>query len=120
MANVARLLSVGMANSRISPIRIAPPAANYTHAVLSHSPSRLLHTSGVVPLSPDGVVPGDIGAQARTVWDNIKAMLDEADMAPTDVVSVTTYVIPGQDLGAVMAARMARTPARFSQGPRNR
>ena len=94
-----------MVNSRISPTRIAPPAASYTHAVLSHSPSRLLHTSGVVPLSPEGEVAADIGAQARTVWDNIKAMLDEAEMAPTDVVSVTTYVIPGQDLAAVMAER---------------
>ena len=94
-----------MANSGISPIHIAPPAANYTHAVLSDGPSRLLHTSGVVPVSPDGSVPEAISHQARTVWDNIKAMLDEADMAPADVVSVTTYVIPGQDLTAVMAER---------------
>ena len=94
-----------MTNSRISPNHIAPPAANYTHAVLSRGPSRLLHTSGVVPVSPDGTVPGDIGAQAHTVWANIKAMLDDADMVPADVVSVTTYVIPGQDLAGVMAER---------------
>jgi enamine deaminase RidA (YjgF/YER057c/UK114 family) len=94
-----------MANSMIGPKHIAPPAANYAHAVLSVGPKRLLHTSGVVPVSPDGEVPGDIGAQAGTVWDNIKVMLDEADMRPADVVSVITYVIPGQDLAAVMAAR---------------
>jgi enamine deaminase RidA (YjgF/YER057c/UK114 family) len=26
-------------------------------------------------------------------------------MGPTDVVSITTYVVPGQDLGVVMAER---------------
>lgn len=33
------------------------------------------------------------------------AILAEADMSPTDVVSVTTYVVHGEDLAAVMAAR---------------
>ena len=94
-----------MVNSRIDPDGIAPPAANYAHAVLSEGPDRLLHTSGVVPVDPDGEVPVAIADQARVVWQNIAAMLDQADMAPTDIVSVTTYVIGGQDLAAVMAER---------------
>ena len=94
-----------MANSRIDPSHLAPPAANYAHAVLSDGPTRLLHTSGVVPVAPDGTVPEAIGDQARVVWDNITAMLTEAGLGPRDVVSVTTYVVPGQDLGAVMAER---------------
>jgi enamine deaminase RidA (YjgF/YER057c/UK114 family) len=32
-------------------------------------------------------------------------MLDEAGMRPADIVSVTTYVVVGEDLGPVMAAR---------------
>jgi enamine deaminase RidA (YjgF/YER057c/UK114 family) len=32
-------------------------------------------------------------------------MLRDAQMAPTDVVSVTTYVVVGEDLAQVMAAR---------------
>lgn len=87
------------------PSSIAPPAANYAHAVLSERPERTLHTSGVVPIAPDGTVPDDIGQQAQTVWANIAAMLDEAGMAMTDVVSVTTYVVVGQPMGDVMAAR---------------
>jgi enamine deaminase RidA (YjgF/YER057c/UK114 family) len=92
-------------NTPIAPGSIAPPAARYSHAVLSVGPERLLHTSGVVPTAPDGTVPEGVAAQARQVWANIRAILDEADMAVTDVVSVTTYAVQGEDLGAVMAAR---------------
>lgn len=94
-----------MGNSRVEPTGIAPPAANYAHAVLTKGSGRILHTSGVVPIAPDGSVPEPIADQARVVWDNITAVLDEAEMTSADVVSVTTYVIPGQDLGAVMAER---------------
>jgi enamine deaminase RidA (YjgF/YER057c/UK114 family) len=94
-----------LANSRIDPSHLAPPAANYAHAILSDGPERLLHTSGVVPVAPDGTVPEAIADQARVVWDNITALLAEAGLAPADLVSVTTYVIPGQDLAVVMGER---------------
>lgn len=87
------------------PSTIAPPAANYAHAVLAERPERVLHTSGVVPIAPDGTTPDDIGEQASIVWTNIAAMLDEAGMAMHDIVSVTTYVVVGQPLADVMAAR---------------
>jgi 2-iminobutanoate/2-iminopropanoate deaminase len=89
----------------IMPNQIGPPAANYVHAMLSTSPRRWLHTSGVVPVAPDGSVPADIGAQAEVVWSNILAMLAEAGMSPTAVVSVTTYAVTGQPLGEVMNQR---------------
>lgn len=92
-------------NRSIDPDSIAPPAANYAHAVLSEHPTRWLHTSGVVPTRPDGTVPTDLGEQAEVVWSSIGAMLDEAGMTPSDVVSVTTYAVVGEALGDVMAAR---------------
>ena len=92
-------------NREISPSSIAPPAANYAHAVLTEGASRWLHTSGVVPTRPDGTTPADIGEQAEVVWQNIAAMLDQAGMRPADVVSVTTYAVAGEPLAAVMAAR---------------
>jgi len=87
------------------PATIAAPAANYAHAVVTDSPTRWLHTSGVVPVAPDGSTPADVAAQARVVWQNIAAMLDDAAMSPSDVVSVTTYVVGGRDLAGVMAER---------------
>ena len=92
-------------NRVVSPSSIAPPAANYAHAVLTEGVARWLHTSGVVPVRPDGTVPDEIGEQAEVVWANIRAMLAEAGMRPADLVSVTTYVVVGEPLGPVMAAR---------------
>ncbi len=93
--------------AEIRPADIAAPAANYAHAVLTEGASHWLHTSGVVPVAPDGSTPADLGEQAALVWSNIAAMLRDAEMAGSDIVSVTTYVVVGEDLGPVMAARDA-------------
>src|SRR5262245_12511096 len=94
-------------NRVVTPASIAPPAARYAHAVLSEAPGRLLQISGQVPIALDGTVPDDVGAQAAVVWSNIAAILAEAGMTMTDVVAITTYVVVGQDLAPVMAARDA-------------
>ncbi|MEA3218656.1 MAG: 2-iminobutanoate/2-iminopropanoate deaminase [Acidimicrobiia bacterium] len=92
-------------NTPINPASVAPPVANYSHAMLSVAPGRLLHTSGVVPTTSDGRVPTDLGEQALVVWSNITNMLEAAGMTVSDIVSITTYVVQGQDLADVMAAR---------------
>jgi enamine deaminase RidA (YjgF/YER057c/UK114 family) len=46
-----------------------------------------------------------VGEQAAVVWRNIAAMLDDVDMKPTDIVSVITYAVVGEQLGPIMAAR---------------
>jgi 2-iminobutanoate/2-iminopropanoate deaminase len=92
-------------NRVIAPDGIAPPAATYAHAVLSEGPARVLHTAGVVPVRPDGGVPDDLGEQAATVWENIGAILVAAGMGAADIVSMTTYVVAGEPLGPIMAAR---------------
>jgi 2-iminobutanoate/2-iminopropanoate deaminase len=91
----------------ISPSTIAPPVANYAHAILTESPARWMHTSGVVPIAHDGSTPDDLADQAALVWTNIRAMLGEAAMAPSDIVSITTYVVAGEALAPVMTARDA-------------
>lgn len=92
-------------NREIRPPDLAPPAAAYAHAVVSENAHRLLHTSGVVPIAPDGSVPTSLEDQAHQVWTNLQAIVTEAGMMMTDVVSVTTYVVVGQPLAPVMAAR---------------
>lgn len=73
--------------------------------MLVEQPVRWLYTSGVVPTAPDGTTPDSVAAQARVVWQNIAAMLEQADLVVSDIVSVTTYVVAGEELGPVMAAR---------------
>ena len=92
-------------NEPIAPASIAPPAARYSLAVLTTSPSRLLHTAGVVPVAPDGSVPASLAEQAEQVWSNLLVILGEAGMEVGDVVSMTTYVVEGNDVAAAMAAR---------------
>lgn len=94
-------------NRLISPSTIAAPAANYAHAMVVHMPDRTLHTSGVVPIAPDGSVPHGVAEQASVVWDNLLEMLAEAEMSAADVVVVTTYVVASEldALGSVMVAR---------------
>jgi enamine deaminase RidA (YjgF/YER057c/UK114 family) len=68
-----------------------------------------LHTSGIVPIAADGTVPESLEEQASVIWTNLLAILDEAQMAVDNIVSVTTYVVSreglARDLGVVMAAR---------------
>ena len=92
-------------NYQINPRVISPPAANYSHAVLSTTPEKILHTSGVVPATTDGSTPVTIREQADLVWLNITEILREAHLELTDIVSITTYVVSGNDLGEVMHSR---------------
>jgi 2-iminobutanoate/2-iminopropanoate deaminase len=89
----------------VNPPSISAPAANYAHARATTGATRWLHTSGVVPIAPDGSVPIDLVAQAEVIWSNIAAMLTDAAMVAADIVSVTTYATPGHDLGPIMDVR---------------
>ena len=86
---------------------MAPPAANYAHAVAIDGPATLLFTSGVVPTMPDGTVPPSIEGQARVVWANLIQILRGSDLSVTDVISVTTYVVASDSLRADLATVMA-------------
>jgi len=92
-------------NTEITIPSIAAPAAKYAHAVLVANPTRTLYTSGVVPTAVDGTVPQSLLEQTEVVWTNILAILAEAEMSATDIVSITTYVIDGEPLSDVMAVR---------------
>ena len=93
-------------NRPVAPPGVAPPAAAYSLAVLTRRSDRACSTpSGIVPTRPDGSVPEALADQVEVVWASLLAILAEAGMAVTDVVSITTYVVAGGDLGVVMAGR---------------
>lgn len=77
----------------VMPDALGAPPARYAHAVLVESPTRWLHTAGVVPIEPDGRVADSVPDQARCIWRNIDLILAEAKLTPADIVSVTTYVV---------------------------
>jgi 2-iminobutanoate/2-iminopropanoate deaminase len=94
-------------NREVRPSTIAPPVANFAQAIVTEGVSRWLHTSGVVPIRPDGSVPPAIEEQAEVVWSSLRVLIIQARMRPIDVISVTTYVVDGESLEPVMAARDA-------------
>jgi 2-iminobutanoate/2-iminopropanoate deaminase len=91
----------------MQPPALPPPAANYSHAILTTGAGRWLHTSGVVPTDPDGTVPPTLQGQLDRIWWTIAELVAAAGMQTTDIVSVTTYAVVGEDLGTIMRARDA-------------
>ena len=92
-------------NLEVIPSKTAPTASHYAHAVVTTRPQRMLHTSGIAPINAEGMVPDGIEDQSRVVWTNLLEILAESGMDITDVVSVTTYVVVGQPIGAVLVTR---------------
>lgn len=89
------------------PKTIAPPFARYSHGALSEPGQRLIVTSGQLAVAADGRVPEDAEAQAVLCFDNIDAILAEADATRTDVLRINAYVTARSHMAGYMAARDA-------------
>jgi enamine deaminase RidA (YjgF/YER057c/UK114 family) len=78
-------------------------AFNINHAVEVTGAQRVLYVSGQTANTADGAPahPGDLVAQFKLAWSNLKDALAAADMAPTDIVRLTMYTT---DVPAFMAA----------------
>ena len=94
---------------RSNPDGVAPPAANgYSHAVrVPLGDATLLVVSGQLPLNAEGemVGAGDLRAQTRQVFENLRTILEANGATFADVVKVGTYVTDLTDLAAVREVR---------------
>jgi enamine deaminase RidA (YjgF/YER057c/UK114 family) len=91
--------------SRITPAGIRPPAAHYSHATAVPANARWLYLSGQVGVAPDGTIPDDTADQAEICFANILEILHAADMAPADLVRLTTYLVDLDDRPGYMTVR---------------
>lgn len=66
-----------------------------------------LHISGLVAFNADAEVvgEGDIAAQTEQVFENLRAVVEEAGGSMADIVSTTTYLVDVTDAPVVNAAR---------------
>ena len=100
-------------NRSVAPTTIAPPAARYSHAVLSVGAERLLHTSGVVPIAPDGQVPEGLAEQAETVWASLGAILARSGSGWRTPASMSRSSVSAAT-EVTGSSRVAETPTRRS------
>lgn len=68
-------------------------AFNINHAIEVAGAQRVLYLSGQTSNAPDGAPmhAGDLVAQFRLAWSNLKDALSAADMGPADIVRLNIY-----------------------------
>ena len=84
----------------------AKPVANYKMATRMEG-GRLLYISGQVAWDASGniVGKGDVGAQARQVFENLRGVLRAAGGDLSSLMKITTYITRIENFPAVAEAR---------------
>ena len=78
----------------INPSDIMAPFNNaYHHGVEVPAGGRTLYVSGQVGMAKDGSVADGMTAQSEIVWQNLSAILRDADMDISNIVKMTAYVV---------------------------
>jgi reactive intermediate/imine deaminase len=104
------ILGVGCAHGSPSVRYINAPSlskpAGFSH-VVEVSGGRTLYVSGVVARDPSGKVvgPGDLRAQTRQVFENLKTILAASGATLDDVVKVTIFVTDLTDIKSFREVR---------------
>ena len=97
-----------MRATRSNPETVAAPMGTYSHAVrVETSDAVWIYVSGQIAIDPEGglVGPGDLRAQTRQVFENLRAILEANGAAFADVVMIGTYLTTLEDLDAMREVR---------------
>lgn len=89
----------------LSPPLIRGPFARYSHGVNVEAGARILFCSGQLGIAPDDKVPERVGDQTKLCLENIRAVLEEANMGVSDIVRLNAYVTDRAYLADYMRAR---------------
>ncbi len=77
---------------KIDPNQVHPPAAAYSHGILTSGPGQFLFVSGQLGIDQSGKSPSDFDGQAELCWRNILAILHDAGMTTDNLVKLTTFL----------------------------
>ncbi|HEY8114806.1 MAG TPA: RidA family protein [Actinomycetota bacterium] len=97
-----------MRATRSNPETVAAPMGTYSHAVrVEASDAVWIYVSGQIANDPEGglVGPGDLRAQTRQVFENLRAILEANGATFADVVKIGTYLTTLEDLDAMREVR---------------
>jgi 2-iminobutanoate/2-iminopropanoate deaminase len=86
-----------MATKTIQPKSLSDPRPRYSHGIVAEG-GKLLFIAGQTASDKEGNVvgKGDIEAQARQVFKNLTAVLQEAGGTLDNIVMTTTYIVDRQ------------------------
>jgi len=95
-----------MAKSAIISDKVAKTKGPYAQGVAVTN-AKLVYTSGVVARDAGGTIVGggDIRAQTRQCFENIRNIVEAAGGTLADLVKVTVFVRPGVDYAAMNEVR---------------
>jgi reactive intermediate/imine deaminase len=97
-----------MRATRSNPDTVAAPMGTYSQAVRVETGDAVwIHVSGQIAIDREGslVGPGDIRAQTRQVFENLKAILEANGATFGDAVKIGTYLTTLDDLAAMREVR---------------
>jgi 2-iminobutanoate/2-iminopropanoate deaminase len=97
-----------MRATRSNPDTVAAPMGTYSQAVRVETGDAVwIHISGQIAIDREGnlVGPGDLRAQTRQVFDNLKAILEANGATFADVVKIGTYLTTLDDLAGMREVR---------------
>lgn len=89
----------------LAPNSLNPPFARYAHGVEIPAGWRLVQTSGQLGIDADQSVPDDAYEQAKICFENIRQILNAADMKEGDVAHISAYVTDRAHMAGYMRAR---------------
>jgi 2-iminobutanoate/2-iminopropanoate deaminase len=97
-----------MRATRSNPDTVAPPVGTYSQAVRVETGDAVwIHVSGQIAIDLEGnlVGPGDLRAQTRQVFENLRAILEAHGATFADVVKIGTYLTTLDDLAGMREVR---------------
>ena len=97
-----------MRATRSNPDTVAAPMGTYSQAVRVETGDAVwIHVSGQIAIDTEGnlVGPGDVRAQTRQVFENLKAILEANGATFADAVKIGTYLTTLDDLAGMREVR---------------
>lgn len=94
-----------MTTAFANPRDVHAPVGPYSHTAVVRAGAELVFVSGQVGMRPDGSTPENFAEQCEITFQNLKACLAAHGLKLDAIVKLTAFLVAGQDLGVLRAAR---------------
>lgn len=88
-----------------------PPHPAYSAGIEARGSGRMVFISGQVGAGADGVVPADVGEQAKLAIANLNGVLEQAGMTNANLAKLTIYLTDAAHLPAFYGAAFGTLPS---------